>query len=141
MKKLFSLLVTGFLIVGSFGCQEASSSNNASSPAPTKAASEGKTAVKETTTPVPGTKAKNKIESKKTAAKKTEGDLKAAVTKKLQAGIPGNKFVVDNKNGEITLKGIVGSQQELEKAEKLVKEVEGVKSVKVEAKVEPASRS
>jgi osmotically-inducible protein OsmY len=67
--------------------------------------------------------------------------LKAAVTKKLQAGIPGNKFVVDNKNGEIMLKGIVGSQQELEKAEKLVKEVEGVKSVKVEAKVEPASRS
>ncbi|MEJ1937706.1 BON domain-containing protein [Nostoc sp. NIES-2111] len=141
MKKLFSLLVAGFLVVGSFGCQEAPSSNNGSTPAPAKEAAEGRTTVKETTTPVLGEKAKSKIETNKTAATKTEGDLKAAVSKKLQVGIPGNKLVVENKQGEITLKGVAKSQQEIEKAEKLIKDVKGVKSVKVEAKVEPANRS
>ncbi|BCL38898.1 BON domain-containing protein [Nostoc sp. MS1] len=141
MKKLFSLLVAGFLVVGSFGCQEAPSSTNGSTPAPVKEASEGGTTAKETTTPVLGKKAKSKIETNKTAATKTDEDLKTAVSKKLQVGIPGNKFVVENERGEITLKGVAKSQQEIKKAEKLVKDVKGVKSVKSEAKIEPANRS
>ena len=140
MKDLFSLLVIGFLVVGGFGCQDNPTSNNGVTSTPAKEASEGKT-IKSTTTPVSSTNAKDKTQTKKTVGTKTEEDLKTAVSKKLQAGIPGNKFVLENKQGEIILKGVAGSQQELEKAEKLVKEVKGVKSVKVEAKVEPARRS
>lgn len=144
MKKSFSLLVTGFLVVGSFGCQEAFTSNTGTTQAPVKEATEGKTiksTVKETATPTSGTNAKDKTQTKKTITTQTEGGLKAAVSKKLQAGIPGNKFIVENAQGEITLKGVASSQGEIEKAENLVREVKGVKSVKVEAKIEPASRS
>jgi len=144
MKKLFFLLVTGFLIVGSFGCQETPTSNTGATQAPAKEAAEGRTItpdVKETTKPVSGTNAKDKTETKKTLATKTEEDLKTAVSKKLQAGIPGNKFVVENKQGEISLKGVASSPGEIEKAENLVRQVKGVKSVKVEAKVEPEKRS
>lgn len=144
MKKLFSLLVTGFLVVSSFGCQEAPNSNTGANQAPAKEAAEGRTiksTVQETTTPIAGKNAKDNIGKQKTLTTKTERDLKAAVSNKLQAGIPGNKFLVENKQGEITLKGVASSQGEIEKAEKLVKEVKGVKGVKVEAKVEAASRS
>ncbi|MCC5624826.1 BON domain-containing protein, partial [Nostoc sp. CHAB 5715] len=41
-----------------------------------------------------------------------------------------------NKEGEIILKGTATSAEELKKAETLTKEVQGVKTVKVEAKVE-----
>lgn len=143
MKRLFFLLVTGFLVVGSFGCQEAPTNNTGATQAPAKEAAEGRTiksTVKETTTPVSSTNAKDKTETKKTLATKTERDLKAAVSNKLQAGIPGNKFVVENKQGEITLKGVASSQEEIEKAEKLAREVNGVKGVKVEAKVESARK-
>ncbi len=136
--------MTGFLVVGSFGCQEASTNNTGATQAPAKEAAEGRTiksTAKETTTPVSGTNAKDKTETKKILTTKTEGGLKAAVNKKLQAGIPGNKFVVENKQGEITLKGVASSQEEIEKAEKLAREVKGVKSVKVEAKVQPEKKS
>ncbi|MBD2346479.1 BON domain-containing protein [Anabaena subtropica] len=149
MKKLFSLLVSGFLIAGSFGCQEAPSTTNSATQSPTKQTSESikttgktiKSTVRETTIPLTGTNTKDKLEIKKTVATKTPGDLKTSVSKKLQAGIPGNKFLVENQQGEITLKGIATSQEELKKAENLIKEIEGVKSVKIEAKVEPARRS
>jgi hyperosmotically inducible periplasmic protein len=149
MKKVFSLLVTGFLLVGNFGCQEAPTSTSGSDQVPAKQASEmtkstGKTiksTVKETPIPAINGNNKDKTVTDKTLATKTEGDIKALVTNKLQAGIPGNKLVVENQQGEITIKGIASSQQELEKAEKLVREVKGVKTVKVEAKVEPSNRS
>ncbi|BAB74270.1 BON domain-containing protein [Anabaena sp. FACHB-709] len=149
MKKVFSLLVTGFLLVGNFGCQEAPTNTSGANQVPAKQASETtkttgkiiKSTVKETPISVINSNTKDKTGTNKTVATKTEGDIKALVSNKLQVGIPGNKLVVENQQGEITIKGIASSQQELEKAEKLVKEVKGVKTVKVEAKVEPSNRS
>lgn len=139
MKTLISLLVSSFLVVGAFGCQEAPSSNNGGTQAPIKQTSET-SKTREKTTPGITTDTKAKTETKKTLATPTEDNLKAAVTKKLQLGIPGNKLVVENKAGEITLKGTANSLAELEKAEKLAKEVTGVKEVEVEAKVLPVNK-
>lgn len=133
MKKLIFLIISGFLVVGTFGCQDSPSANNGTTQAPVKSASQttGKT-----------TKSPEKLTPTSTVDKKTKSqvDLKTAVSQKLQVGLPGNKLEVENKQDEIILKGIATSQEELEKAEKLVKQVKGVKTVKVEAKVTPANK-
>jgi hyperosmotically inducible periplasmic protein len=58
----------------------------------------------------------------------------------LNKGLPGNKLQVENKEGEIILKGTAASVEELKKAETLAKEVQGVKTVKLEAKVDTVKK-
>ncbi|WP_016951806.1 BON domain-containing protein [Anabaena sp. PCC 7108] len=136
MKNLIPFLVSGILVAGVIGCQEAPKTGletpGTSSEAPSvpaKPASETtQTTPENTTTKVtPGT----------TTA---TSDLKTEVSKKLKEALPSNKLEVENKEGEIVLKGAADSQEELKKAETLVKEVKGVKSVKVEAKVTPVKK-
>ncbi|MEH2292560.1 BON domain-containing protein [Nostoc sp.] len=138
MKKLIPLLVSSILVVGTFGCQEAPktgsetpNTTNEAAQAPASPASQ----VNQTTTNVPV-----KETAEKTAATKAKGDLKTEVSKNLNKGLPGNKLQVENKEGEIILKGTAASKQELQKAETLAKEVQGVKTVKVEAKVEATKK-
>jgi len=162
MKKLILFLVSSVLVVNTFGCQEAPktssetpSTTNEATQAPANSASQT-TQTTEKTTKVPGTQttpsvattdAKAKTDSATTgatkpttSATKAGGDLKTEVNKKLKEGLPGNKLEVENKEGEIVLKGTATSQEELQKAEILIKAVQGVKNVKVEAKVEPAKK-
>ncbi|MBN3884002.1 MAG: BON domain-containing protein [Nostoc sp.] len=151
MKKLIPLLVSSILVVGTFGCQEAPktgsetpSTTNEAAQAPAKPASQTNQTAKvpgtETTPVAASTSTKVKTSAEKTAATKTKGDLKTEVSQKLNKGLPGNKLQVENKEGEIILKGTATSAEELKKAETLVKEVQGVKTVKVEAKVETVKK-
>ncbi|MEA5623991.1 BON domain-containing protein [Nostoc sp. UHCC 0251] len=152
MKKLILLLVSGILVVGTFGCEEAPktgsetpSTTNQAAQAPATPASQINQTADKTTAKIPATEmtplaatigTKVKTDSEKTAATKAKSDLKTEVSEKLNKGLPGNKLQVENKEGEIILKGTVASAEELQKAETLAKEVQGVKMVKVEAKVE-----
>ncbi len=147
MKNLIPLLVSSILVVGAFGCQEAPktgsetpSTTNEAAQIPAKPASQINQTAK-----IPGTQmtplaastdTKVKTDSEKTAATKAKSDLKTEVSEKLNKGLPGNKLVVENKEDEIILKGTATSAEELQKAETLAKEVQGVKTVKMEAKVE-----
>ncbi|MEH1912272.1 MAG: BON domain-containing protein [Nostoc sp.] len=152
MKKLILLLVSGVLVVGTFGCQEAPktgsetpSTTNEATQAPAMPASQinqttAKIPAKETTPLAANTGTKVKTDAEKTAATKAKGDLKTEVSKKLNKGLPGNKLQVENKEGEIILKGTATSVEEIQKAETLAKEVQGVKTVKVEAKVEAVKK-
>jgi hyperosmotically inducible periplasmic protein len=156
MKKLIPLLVSGILVVGTFGCQEAPktgsetpTTTNEAAQAPAKPASQTNQTTDKTTAKTPTTQttpletstdAKVKTASEKTAATKAKGDLKTEVREKLNKGLPGNKLQVENKEGEIILKGTATSAEELKKAETLAKEVLGVKTVKVEAKVEAVKK-
>jgi hyperosmotically inducible periplasmic protein len=151
MKKLILFLISGILVVGAFGCQETShnasqnpSTTNESSQLPVKSAAQttqttGKTAHnpgKETSTAAAKTTTEKTTATKNTTATtKTESELKTEVTKKLKAGLPGNKLEVAAKADEIVIKGTANSPAELQKAEKLAKEVPGVKTVKLEAKI------
>ncbi|BBD65326.1 transport-associated protein [Nostoc commune NIES-4072] len=150
MKKLILLLVSSILVVGTFGCQEAtktgsetSSTTNEAAQAPATPASQINQTADKTTAKIPATQTTPlgvstdtiKTDSEKTAATKAKSDLKTEVSEKLNKGLPGNKLQVENKEGEIILKGTATSAEELQKAETLVKEVQGVKTVKVEAKV------
>ncbi|MBD0389497.1 MAG: BON domain-containing protein [Nostoc sp. C3-bin3] len=147
MKKLIPLLVSSILVVGTFGCQEAPktgsetpSTTNEVAQVPATPASQINQTAKipgTPTTPLAASRdTKVKTDSKKTAATKAKSDLKTEVSEKLNKGLPSNKLEVENKEGEIILKGTATSAEELQKAETLAKEVQGVKTVKVEAKVE-----
>jgi hypothetical protein len=145
MKKVITLVVTGFLLVGAFGCEEATK-NTSEMPKNTNETVQTsdkttKSIPKTTAIPTPTTDIKAKPEIQKTPLAKLESDLKTAVISKLTAGLPGNKLEVQNQDGEIIIKGIASSQQELQKAEQLVKEVKGVKSVTIEAQVKSPKKS
>ncbi|MFN6559378.1 MAG: BON domain-containing protein [Nostoc sp. ChiSLP01] len=155
MKKLILFLVSGILVIGAVGCQEATktgsetpSTTNEAPQAPAKPASETNPTIDKTVNvpaqptlvPIPTTQTKLKIDSPKSAVTKAESDLKTEVSQKLNKDLPGNKLQVENKEGEIILKGTASSVDELKKAETLAKEVQGVKTVKVEAKVEAVKK-
>ncbi|QKQ71999.1 BON domain-containing protein [Nostoc sp. TCL240-02] len=151
MKKLILLLVSSILVVGTFGCQEAPktgsetpSATNEAAQIPAKPASQTNETAKvpgiQTTPLAASTDTKVKTGSEKTATTKVKSDLKTEVSAKLNKGLPGNKLQVENKEGEIILKGTVTSAEELKKAETLVKQVQGVKTVKVEAKVDAVKK-
>ncbi|MEH1848611.1 MAG: BON domain-containing protein [Nostoc sp.] len=156
MKKLIPLLVSSILVVGTFGCQEAAktgsetpSTTNEAAQAPATPASQINQTADKTTAKIPGkettplaasTGTKVKTDSEKIAATKAKSNLKTEVSEKLNKGLPGNKLQVENKEGEIILKGTAASQEELNKAETLAKEVQGVKTVKVKAKVDAVKK-
>ncbi|MEH2087012.1 BON domain-containing protein [Nostoc sp.] len=151
MKKLILLVVSSILVVGTFGCQEAPktgsetpSTTNEAAQAPAKPASQTNETAKVPETPTTplttNTGTKIKTDAEKTAATKAKSDLKTEVSAKLNKGLPGNKLQVENKEGEIILKGTAASVEELKKAETLAKEVQGVKTVKVEAKVDTVKK-
>jgi hypothetical protein len=137
MKKLIPFLVSGILVAGMVGCQEApktgseTTGTTSETPAvPAKPASDtpriiDNSTATPTTTPT----------ATSTATPTSTTDLKTEISKKLKASLPENKLEVVNKIGAIILKGTATSQQEITQAETLIKEVAGVKSVKVEAKV------
>lgn len=139
MKNLVPLLISGILVVGAFGCQanpkdtsKAPQNIGAASPLTAKPASQ--------TTQLPGKTEKTSATKNTTETTKSDGVLKTEVAKKLKEGLPSNKLEIETKAGEIVIKGTAASQAELQKAEKLAKEVKGVKSVKIEAKVQPPNK-
>lgn len=68
---------------------------------------------------------------------RTEGDLSSEVRSKLEANIPRGKLTVSANNADVTVSGVVPTQDELDKIEPLAMEIKGVKSVTVKAVVNP----
>jgi osmotically-inducible protein OsmY len=137
MKKLIPFLVSSVLLAGMVGCQEApktgseTTGTTSETPAvPAKPASDTTRIIDNSTATPTATPT-----ATSTATPTSTTDLKTEISKKLKASLPENKLEVVNKNGAIVLKGTATSQQEITQAETLIKEVAGVKSVKVEAKV------
>ena len=140
MKKLIPFLVSSVLLAGMVGCQEApktgsetTGTTNETPTVPAKPASDT-TRIIDNSTATP-TATPTATSTATPSATPSATDLKTEISKKLKASLPGNKLEVVNKNGAIILKGTATSQQEITQAETLIKEVAGVKSVKVEAKV------
>ncbi|MBW4643972.1 MAG: BON domain-containing protein [Goleter apudmare HA4340-LM2] len=129
MKNLIPVLVSGILLVGIFGCQEATktgletpnTTNEASKPAK-EASQKTATAVKDATD-----------KTKKVIAGVT-GKTNSLILSKLEKDIPGSKLTVEDKEGVVTIKGTVPTEADLKKIAPLVRQQKGVKSVKVEAK-------
>jgi hyperosmotically inducible protein len=71
-------------------------------------------------------------------ANRANSDLSNEVRSKLEANIPNGTLTVVAKDGAIIVSGTVPTQNQLDKIEPLSKQIKGVKSVKVAAKVMPA---
>jgi osmotically-inducible protein OsmY len=69
--------------------------------------------------------------------KRAEGDLASEVRNKLEANIPSSKLTVDAKNADITVSGVVTTQEQLNKIKPLAMQIKGVNSVMVKAVVNP----
>jgi osmotically-inducible protein OsmY len=141
MKKLIPFLVSSVLLAGMVGCQEApktgsetTGTTNETPTVPAKPASDT-TRIIDNSTATPTATPTATSTATPSATSTSTTDLKTEISKKLKASLPENKLEVVNKNGAIILKGTATSQQEITQAETLIKEVAGVKSVKVEAKV------
>jgi hyperosmotically inducible periplasmic protein len=82
--------------------------------------------------------AKGAVGKTTTAVQTATAGVKSLVLSKLEEKLPGSKLQVEEKEGAVTVKGTVPSEADLKKIEPLVKGLNNVKSVKVEAKVAPA---
>lgn len=69
--------------------------------------------------------------------KRADADLASEVRSKLEANIPAGKLTVSAKDADLTVSGVVKTQDQLTKIKPLVMEIKGVKSVTVKANVIP----
>jgi hyperosmotically inducible periplasmic protein len=69
--------------------------------------------------------------------KRNDADLASEVRSKLEANIPVGKLAVSAKDADLTISGVVKTQDQLNKIKPLAMEIKGVKSVTVKADVIP----
>ena len=72
-------------------------------------------------------------------ATRANSDLSSEVRSKLEASTPNGNLTVAAKDGAVVVSGTVQAQNQLDKIEHLAKQIKGVSSVKVAAKVAPAA--
>lgn len=69
-----------------------------------------------------------------------DDNLASEVRGKLEANIPGSLLTVKAENGVVTVAGTVPNAEKLATIDNLAKEIKGVKTVKLNVKVAPASQ-
>ncbi|BAZ88203.1 BON domain-containing protein [Dolichospermum compactum] len=150
MKKITPLVLSSILLLGTVACD-----NNAktSSNAPDSTEQAGKvvtdktvqTDKKDATSQVRRDQLNADIRAREQrnltqggGTDRASTDLASEVRSKLEANIPTGQLTVAAKDGAIVVGGTVQTQEQLNKIDPLAKQIKGVKSVKVLAKVAPA---
>ena len=150
MKNIVTLVITSALLIGTIAC-----SNNAktSADAPNSTENTGvvpttkttETTQNDATSKVRADQLNSDIRANEQRNNVTGGDiarsnndLSSEVRSKLEANIPNGNLTVTAKDGAIVVAGTVQVQNQLGKIEPLAKQIKGVKSVSVRAKVAPA---
>ncbi|MDD1422451.1 BON domain-containing protein [Dolichospermum sp. ST_sed1] len=149
MKKITLLLLSSILLLGTVACD-----NNAktSSNAPDSPAESGKvvtdktvqTDKKDATSQVRRDQLNADIRAREQrnltggGADRANADLASEVRSKLEANIPAGQLTVTAKDGAVVVSGTVQIQEQLNKIDSLAKQIKGVKSVKVLARVSPS---
>lgn len=151
MKKLTILLISSILFIGATACSDVSKTS-ADAPDSVKDEVENPQDVEETKEDAESNVRQAQLEADIEAREKrnealgneqerTEGDLQSEVRAKLEANIPAGKLSVEAEDGVVTIVGTVPDQKEYDTIEPLAKEVKGVKSVKIDVKVVPPTKS
>jgi hyperosmotically inducible periplasmic protein len=149
VNKIITLVLSSVLLVGTVAC----SNDKTSSSAPDSTEKMGEVPTTKTTTDTQndaGSKIrKDQLNSDIRAreqrnnatggdATRANSDLSSEVRSKLEANIPNGNLTVSAKDGAVVVSGTVPVQNQLDKIEPLAKQVKGVMSVKIAAKVAPA---
>jgi osmotically-inducible protein OsmY len=150
MQKLTPFVISCLLVVGVAACDNVSKTSesapanpNESPQAPTAQTTEAsqKDAQSEVrrrqlNEDIRAREQRNKITGGDT--QRATGDLESEVRSKLEANIPNGQLTVSAvKDGTVTVGGTVNNQEQLDKIERLAKEIKGVKTVVVKATVAP----
>lgn len=151
MKKLFPLLISGFLVIGAFGCE--SGVEKTSTEAPNTTNQVGETPEAETaqqnqgdaTSEVRRKQLDSDIRAREQRnnatggdADRADADLESEVRSKLEANLPASQLAVEAEEGVVKVSGTVPTQEQLQKIQPLAQEIKGVKQVEVSATVAPA---
>ncbi len=152
MKKITTLILSSLLLIGTVACEDnAKTSTNApSSTEETGKVPSAKTVQSnqnDASSKVRRDQLNSDIRAREQRnnvtggdAKRAKSDLSSEVRSKLAANIPQGQLTVAAKDGAVVVSGTVQTQEQLDKIEPLAKEIKGVKSVNVVAKVAPANR-
>lgn len=150
MKTISTYLISGFLMLGAFAC---STPSRTSADAPSSAQNAGETptekSVESTKEDAASKIRRDQLNSDIRAREqrnnvtggdgdRANSDLSSEVRSKLEANIPMGKLTVEAKDGNIVISGTVPTQEQMSKIEPLAKQIKGVKTVNVAAKVVPA---
>lgn len=151
MKKIVPFIIGSLLVVGAVGCQDTAktSSDAPNSTTENVKAPDAQTAQQiqnDATSEVRRNQLNSDIRAREQrtnatggdATNRDDGDLQSEVRSKLEANIPAGKLGVEAKSGAVIVSGTVPTEEQLQKIEPLAKQIKGVQSVKVNAKVAPA---
>lgn len=153
MKKFIPFIVGSLLVVGAVGCQDtAKTSSDApdtagetvSSPEPNEAEKIQEDATSEVRKDQLNSDIRAREERNNATGGDTDradGDLQSEVRSKLEANLPASQLGVEAEDGAVTVSGTVPTDEQLQRVETLAKEIKGVKSVKVDVQVKPATPS
>ena len=149
MKKIIMLVLSSVLLVGTVACSNDKTSGNAPDSTdkmgevPTTKAIDGaqsdaesKVRKDQLNSDIRAREERNNITGGDTT--RANSDLASEVRSKLEANIPNGSLTVSAKDGAVSVAGTVQVQNQLDKIEPLAKQIKGVTSVKVSAKVAPA---
>ncbi len=169
MNKLTTFALLGVLLVGTVACSSAKTSTNApdtTNASPTTGTVEGNqnapnAAASPSASPAAGNVQANKDDATSDVRRKqldsdirsreqrnqvtggdairADADLASEVRSKLEANLPKSSLKVEAKSGAVLVSGSVSAQDQLAKISPLAKQIKGVKSVKVDAKVGKAA--
>ncbi len=150
MKKIVPFIIGSLLVVGAIGCQDTAKTSSDAPDTTTEnvQAPDAQTAEKienDATSEVRRDQLNSDIRAAEQRnnvtggdADRTDGDLQSEVRSKLEANLPASKLGVEAEDGAVTVVGTVPTEEQLQRIEPLAKEIKGVQSVKVDAKVAPA---
>ncbi|PSB01875.1 BON domain-containing protein [Merismopedia glauca] len=152
MKNLTPILLSGLLTLGVVACDNtaktSTSAPNSTTDNPTNVdQTEAKTNQDDATSETRRKQLNSDIRAREQRNKaigdesiKADSDVESEVRSKLEANLPASSLVVNSKEGVVTVTGTVVDNQQLQKIEPLAKEIAGVKSVTIQAKVDPAAK-
>jgi len=146
MKKITLLVLSSILLIGTVACDRAKTSSNA----PNSTEQTGEVPKDETVqankrdatselrrdqlnADIRAREQRNNITGGDT--NRANSDLASEVRSKLEANIPSGQLTIAAKDGAIVVAGTVQNQEQLNKIDSLAREIKGVKSVQVAAKI------
>lgn len=153
MKKLFPLLLGGFIALGAVGCETGVERTSTDAPGSTERVGEvtdAETAQqdkedatdeirrKQLDADIRAREQRNNITGGD--AQRVDADLESEVRSKLEANLPASQLAVEAEEGAVKISGTVPTQEQLARIEPLAREIKGVQKVSVNAEVAPAQQ-
>ncbi len=153
MKKLIPLLISGVLVIGTFGCENGVEKTNTNAPNSANETTEAPKAdtAQQTQDDATSDTRRRQLDSDIRAreqrnnttggdADRASADLESEVRSKLEANLPASQLAVEAEDGAVTVSGTVPTKEQLSRINTLAKEIKGVQAVNNKATVAPATK-